>query len=93
MQYIVTYDIDMCMLLPKISCKTLIFNSGYLSTDTVSLREQGCEDLWLLCAIKRGRRAKSLGNPGLRKLMRTLLSTTFNNEGLVFSMDCTNKLW
>jgi hypothetical protein len=47
------------------------------------------------CSVKpKGvREQKRLGNPGLRKLMRTLLSTTFNNEGLVTRMDCTNKFW
>jgi len=61
MQYVVRYDIDMCMLLPKISCKTWIFNSGYLSMDTLSLHEQGCEDPWFFCEAKRGPRAKTFG--------------------------------
>jgi len=61
MQYVATYDIDMCKLLPKISCRTWIFSSGYLSTDTLSLREQGCENQWLFCEAERGPRAKTFG--------------------------------
>jgi len=57
--------------------------SLYVSKD---VRIRGCS-----AKPKGVREQKRLGNPGVCKLMRTFLSTTFNNEGLVIGMDCTNK--
>jgi hypothetical protein len=48
---------------------------------TLSSREQGCEDPWLFCDDKMGVQARTFGKPGSSKLMLPLLSTTFNNEG------------
>ena len=59
--------------------------SLYVSKD---VRISGCS-----AKPKGVREQKRLGNPGIRKLMRTLLSTTFNNEEIVIGTDCTNKFW
>ena len=46
-----------------ISTEIQTFNFGYISHQEIQyLRVQGCENPWIVHEVKRGRRAKSLGN-------------------------------
>jgi hypothetical protein len=64
MQYIVTYAAAMySYLVSKLISEFVIFDTTH--PDTQYLREQGCDDPWVLFEARLGPRARGLGNTGL----------------------------